>query len=165
MLEGALSYVAPHMIKWVGLSCSKLTMSLVNVSLKLWSLNMAYTLIWLLKNVSSFSHFFSKNTCEFGIVLTITVNILTTNELVKLTTLWTTGPRSLRDMFVIGKLDTGVAAALVRACMKAVKCLPVFRYSAHIITDWCHKGLLSAYYTCKKRVPLKALLEYHSKRC
>ena len=30
-------------------SCSKLTMSLVNVSLKLWSLNMAYMLIFLLK--------------------------------------------------------------------------------------------------------------------
>ena len=40
----------------------------------------------------SYSHFFQKNTCEFGIVLTITVNILTTNELVKLTMLWTTGP-------------------------------------------------------------------------
>ena len=31
--------------------------------------------------------FFSKNTCELDIVLT--VNILTTNELVKLTMLWT----------------------------------------------------------------------------
>ena len=40
----------------------------------------------------SFSHFFSKNTCELDIVLTRTVNILTINELVKLTTLWTTGP-------------------------------------------------------------------------
>ena len=38
------------------------------------------------------SHFFSKNTCELDIVLTRTVNILTTNELVKLTRLWTTGP-------------------------------------------------------------------------
>ena len=40
----------------------------------------------------SYSHFFSKNTCELDIVLTRTVNILITNELVKLTTLWTTGP-------------------------------------------------------------------------
>ena len=52
--------------------------------------------IFLLKNVSSFcksySHFFSKNICELDIVLTRTVNILTTNELVKLKTLWTTGP-------------------------------------------------------------------------
>ena len=52
------------------------------------------------KNVSSFcicksySHFFSKNTCELDIVLTRTVNILTTNELVKLRMLWTTEPKS-----------------------------------------------------------------------
>ena len=38
--------------------------------------------------------FFSKNICELEIVLTRTVNILTTNELVKLTMLWTAGPRS-----------------------------------------------------------------------
>ena len=31
--------------------------------------------------------FFSNNTCELDIVLTRTINILTTNELVKLTTL------------------------------------------------------------------------------
>ena len=36
---------------------------------------------------------FSKNTCELVIVLTRTVNILTTNELVKLTTLLITGHR------------------------------------------------------------------------
>ena len=35
----------------------------------------------------SYSHFFGKNSCEFDIVLTRTVNILTTNELVKLTML------------------------------------------------------------------------------
>ena len=73
-------------------------MSLVNVSLKLWSLNMAYMLIFLLKNVSSncicksYSHFFSKNTCELDSLLTRTVNILTTNDLVKLTMLWTLDP-------------------------------------------------------------------------
>ena len=45
---------------------------------KLWLLNLAYTLIFLLKNVSSvcicksYSHFFSKNTCELDIVLTRT---------------------------------------------------------------------------------------------
>ena len=37
--------------------------------------------------------FFSKNTCELDIVLLRTVNILTTNELVMLKMLWTTGPR------------------------------------------------------------------------
>ena len=40
----------------------------------------------------SYSHFFSKNTCELDIVLTRTVDILTTNKLVKLTMLWTTRP-------------------------------------------------------------------------
>ena len=46
--------------------------------------------MWVAK---SYSHFFSKSTCEFDIVLTRTVNILTTNKLVELTMLWTTGPR------------------------------------------------------------------------
>ena len=32
----------------------------------------------------SYSHFFSKNTCELDIVLSRTVNILTTNELIRL---------------------------------------------------------------------------------
>ena len=71
--------------------CSELTMSLVNILLKLRSLNMAYMLIFLLKNVSSFcicksySHFSSKNTCELDIVFSRTVYILT--KLVKLTML------------------------------------------------------------------------------
>ena len=42
----------------------------------------------------SYSHFFSKNTCDLDIVLTRTVNTLTTNKLVKLTMLWTTVPRA-----------------------------------------------------------------------
>ena len=86
-------------------------MSLVNVSLKLWSLKYGiYANIFAEKNVSSFcicksySHFFSKcksyshffffskNTGEWDIVPTRTFNILTTNELVKLTMLWTTWP-------------------------------------------------------------------------
>ena len=46
------------------------------------------------KNVSSFCIFFSKNTCELDILLTRTFNILTTNMLIKLTMLWTTGPWS-----------------------------------------------------------------------
>ena len=84
-----------------GPSCSKLTTSLVNVSLKFWSLNMVYMLIILLKkNVSSFciwksySHFPAKISCELDIVLTRTGNILTTNEHVKVTMLRTTGPRT-----------------------------------------------------------------------
>ena len=65
---------------------------------------MAYMLIFLLKKCEYHSFrkkklltFFLKNTYEFGIVLTRTVNILTTNKLVKLTILWTTEAR----LFVI----------------------------------------------------------------
>ena len=53
---------------------------------------MAYMLIFLLEKMWVALHlqkllpffFFSKNTCELDIVLTRTVNILTTNKLVKL---------------------------------------------------------------------------------
>ena len=78
-----------------GPSCSKLTMSLVNVSLKLWSLNMADMLIFLLK----------KKKCDIHVqkLLTRTVNILTTNELVKITMLWTTGPRLIKIRAVAGQ--------------------------------------------------------------
>ena len=44
----------------------------------------------------NYSHFFSKNTCELDIVLTRTVYILITNKLIKLTALWTTGPRQCK---------------------------------------------------------------------
>ena len=71
-------------------------MSLVNVSLKFWSLNTANTLIfsllkceWLL-HLQNFLEFFSKNTRELYIVLTKTVNIMTTSYLVQLTMFWTT---------------------------------------------------------------------------
>ena len=75
-------------------------MSLVNVSLKIWSLNNGiYASIFCWKTVCSFcmwlafakaTHIFvSKNTCELDSVLTRTVNVFNTNELVKLTTLWT----------------------------------------------------------------------------
>ena len=73
-----------------GPSCSKLTMSLVNILLKLIIKYGIYDNMFAEKNVSSFcsySQFFSKNTCELDIVFTRTVNILTTNELVKLTML------------------------------------------------------------------------------
>ena len=76
-------------------SCSKLTMLLVILIIKYG----IYANIFCWKNVSSFcicksySHFFSKNTCALDIVLTRTFNISTTKELVKLTMLWTTGPR------------------------------------------------------------------------
>ena len=74
---------------------------LVNVSLKLSSLNTAYMLIFFAEKMrvafafefAKATHiFFSKNTCELDIVLTRTVNILTSDKLVKLTMLRTTGP-------------------------------------------------------------------------
>ena len=67
-------------------------MLLANVSVKLWILN-----IFAEKNVKSYTHvFFIKNTWELDIVLTRTVNNFTTNELVKLTTLWTTAPSTFQ---------------------------------------------------------------------
>ena len=85
----------------------KTTMSLVILSLITLIIKYGiYACIFCWKNVSSlcicksYSHFFSKNTCELNIVLTRTVNILTTNELVKLTMLWITGPWWVPRTFV-----------------------------------------------------------------
>ena len=50
--------------------------------------------MWVAFAFAKVTHIFQQNTCELDIVLTRTVNILATNELVKLTVLWTTGPRS-----------------------------------------------------------------------
>ena len=55
-------------------------MLFVNILLKLWSLNTAYMLIFLLKNLSSFC--IGKYICELDIVLTRTINILTINKFV-----------------------------------------------------------------------------------
>ena len=71
-----------------------------------------YVSIFAEKNVSSFcicqnySHLFSKNNCELDIVLTRLVNILTFNELVKLTMLWTTGPRCFKILNLDYKRDS-----------------------------------------------------------
>ena len=80
-------------------SCSKLTTSLVNDSLKFTSSDtQIYWNFFLKKNVSSFcsakaTHIFSaKNIRILYIESAKTVNEMTLNELVKLTTLWTTGP-------------------------------------------------------------------------
>ena len=68
-------------------------MSLVNVSLKLRSLNIEiYVNIFAEKSekllhLQKLLTFFQQNTCELSIVLTRTVNILITNEIVKLTML------------------------------------------------------------------------------
>ena len=62
---------------------------------------MAYTLIFLLEKIWVAFRIFSKNTCDLDTVLTRTVNILTTNELVKLTIFSTTGPRFCFDQPLI----------------------------------------------------------------
>ena len=59
---------------------------------------MAYTQIFLLKMWVAFAfekptYILQQTTYEFDFVLTRAVNFLTTNELVKLTMLWTTGSR------------------------------------------------------------------------
>ena len=51
--------------------------------------------MWVAFDLQKLLTFFSKNTCELDIVFTRTVIILTTNELVKLTMFWATGPRHL----------------------------------------------------------------------
>ena len=83
---------------------------------------MAYTILFLLKNVNSFcicksySHFFSKNNCELDILLTRTVNILTTNELVKLMMLWKLGPVFFINMQVQGQYPDEWASFQVACC-------------------------------------------------
>ena len=82
-----------------GPSCSKLTMSLVNDLLKFTSSDMQICWNFLLKkNVSAkATHIFSaKNIRILYIEYSKTVNVMTLNKLVKLTTLWTTGPRQLK---------------------------------------------------------------------
>ena len=99
---------APWQVLWSlpGPSCSKLTMSLVNDSNDSLKLTLSDTQIcwnFLLKNVSSFcsakaTHIFSaKNIRILYIESAKTVNEMTLNKLVKLTMLWTTGPRTLSE--------------------------------------------------------------------
>ena len=58
-------------------------------------------LIFLLKIWVAFAKithiFFSKTTCELDIVLIRTITILVTNELVKVTRFWTSGPDFFDD--------------------------------------------------------------------
>ena len=74
--------------------CSKLTTSLVNVSLKFQKLISKMHQYFCWKNVcKSFSHFFNKNISVFGYKVIKHLTSWPLNELVKLTMLWTTGPR------------------------------------------------------------------------
>ena len=121
--------------KMPGPICSKLTMPLVNISLKLWSLNMEHMLIffaekmWVVFAFAKATHvffFFSKNTCELDIVLTRTATILTNNELVKLTMLWTTGPRQFTNISTIPKYGVtfnGLGTSTQRHMLRSQKIL------------------------------------------
>ena len=82
-------------LKHPGPSCSKLTMSLVNDSLKFTSSDMQICWYFLLKNAKATHIFSAKNIRILYIESAKTFNEMTLNELVKLTTLWTTGPRWL----------------------------------------------------------------------
>ena len=90
--------------KFSGPSCSKLTMLLVNDSLKFTSSDKQTCWNFLLKNVSSFcrakaTHIFSaKNISILYIESAKTFNEMPLNELVKLMTLWTTGPWCCSDL-------------------------------------------------------------------
>ena len=95
------NYIRFVIIYIPGPSCSKLTTSLVNESLKFTSSDTQICWNFLLKNVSSFCNakatqiFSAKNIRLLFIKSAKTVNEMTLNELVKLTTLWTTGPSYL----------------------------------------------------------------------
>ena len=86
-----------------GPSCSKLTTLLVNDSLKFTSSDMQIRWNFLLKKCEkllqckSYSHFFRKNIRILYTESAKTVNKMTLNELVKLTMLWTTGPRFIHN--------------------------------------------------------------------
>ena len=62
--------------------------------------------LFYLNSLAKATHiFFSKNICELDIILTRTVNILTTNKLVKLTMLEQPGPVCLLE-FLLNEMAT-----------------------------------------------------------
>ena len=106
-----------------GPSCSKLTM-LVNDSLKFTSSdtqicwNFFAEKMWVQKLLT---FFFSKNIRILYIESAKTVNEMTLNELVKLTTLWTTGSRLLLSDKSNSELCCGIA---------------IFVLTAHVVHYW-----------------------------
>ena len=106
VFTGSPVFIKPTKFIWSGnpgSSCSKLTMLLVNNSLKFTLSDTQIRWIFCWKNVSSFCsakaiHIFSaKNIRILYIESAKTVNKMILNKLVKLTTLWTTGPWSYHD--------------------------------------------------------------------
>ena len=105
--------------------------------------------MWVAFAFAKATHIFSaKNTCELDIVLSWTVNILTTNELVKLTMLWTTGPWCARN---IDTLTTNIfpihkQCSIAMMCMELCTCAisiinktMVSNDSCELWTSLCHK--------------------------
>ena len=91
-------------LKRSGPSCSKLMTSLVNVSLKFTSSETQICWCFLLKKMWKATHIFStKNIRILYIESAKTVNEMTLNELVKLTTLWTTGPGNIAIVWMRGE--------------------------------------------------------------
>ena len=88
-----VSSILPSQMKMSGPSCSKLTMSLVNESLKFTSSDTQICWNFLLKKSA-------KNIRILYIESAKTVNEMTLNKLVKLTMLWTTGPWHKGDVCI-----------------------------------------------------------------
>ena len=81
------------------------------------------THIFSAKKCESYSYFFSKNIRILYIESSKTVNEMTLNELVKLTTLWTTGPRLKR-----------LPSSFPTNCSKAVPLLQFFFACASVVS-------------------------------
>ena len=130
-----------------GPSCSKLTMSLVNDSLK-FTLIRKYSDIFCWKNVNSFcsakaTHIFSaKNIRILCIESAKTVNEMTLNELVKLTMLWTTGPCYLNS--------AGKTSLKLCYCILSIKCTA--GVSLSLVTFLLWKGKKNYFWVCLKCV-------------
>ena len=121
---------------------------------------MAYTLIFLLnKTVSSFcicksyTHFFRKNNCELNIVLTRTVNILTTNDLIKLTMLWTTEPRHFSYFSIKNRCRYSLKAPHIYFCGDKI-----FMRTLHFI--WSYDSTSSNDFASKLWTPWSEMHEY-----
>ena len=102
MLENYLfPFSIQNSLNRAGPGCSKLTMSLVNISLKFQTLISNLCQYFLLKKCEkllqckSFSHFLTKSMSVFGYKVIKHLTSWPLNGLVKLTMLWTTGPRGV----------------------------------------------------------------------
>ena len=101
-----------------GPGCSKLTTLLVNVSLKFQTLisNIHQYFCW--KNVRSFCSakasliFSARNISVFGYKMVKHLMSWSLNELIKLTMLWTTGPRTLITKFLYLLVNGSVGTTL-----------------------------------------------------